>query len=69
MDESTEKHTGRPAGRLVDCKERLAGISEWLSDYISWLTVWTVDRLDKQSRHLKAAHLFLHKCHTAEGSV
>lgn len=38
MDEEAERHTGKMTGWLVDCKDQLAGITEWLSDYISWLT-------------------------------
>lgn len=69
MDEATEMHTGKLASGSVDCKDRLAGISEWLSDYISSVTGWTVDRLDKWSHSFKLHHLFLHKCQTAVGSV
>lgn len=57
------------AGWLVDCKDRLAEIAEWLSDYISLLTGWTVDRLDKQSNILNPARLFSYKCQTGVGSV
>lgn len=69
MDEATEMLTGKLASGSVDCKDRLAGISEWLSDYISGLTGWNVDRLDKWSHSFKLDHLFLHKCQTAVGSV
>lgn len=61
MDEAAERHT--------DCKDWLAGIAEWLPDYISWLTGWTVDQLDKRSHTLNPPHLFLYKCQTAVGSV
>lgn len=69
MDEATERRTGRLAGWVVDCKDRLAGIAEWLSDYVTWLTGWTVDQLDKRSHTLNPAHLFLCRCQTAVRSV
>ena len=39
----------------------LAGVWEWLPDYINLLIGWTVDRLNRWLRSSKPDHLILYK--------